>query len=113
MPNSDRIQTPATHTTISTDDAREILATLRALVARVEVLPGASDYVGDDGSTPDLIATVARVITRQPCTLVALGEITGARRNRLSGAIVKLQEQGRVVNLGNGSRAVWSIPAHH
>jgi hypothetical protein len=69
-----------------------------------------SYFVGDEGPTPELIAVVERAIAERPRTLNELVEITGARRNRLSGVMVRLQHAGKPVeNLGTDQRALWFI----
>lgn len=68
-------------------------------------------HVGDEGPTPELKDVVERAIAERPRTTAELVEITGARRNRISGVIVKLQVAGVPVrNLGNGQHALWWIP---
>lgn len=69
-------------------------------------------FIGDETSTEILMATIIRAIEARPRTLLELVEITGARRNRISGALVKIQVQqpGRVKNQGNNYRALWYMP---
>lgn len=74
--------------------------------------PRWSWVLGDECSTTDLTAKVEQLIRLRPMTLAELQAATGARRNRISGAIVLLRRHGvQVVNRGNGWRAVWAIPA--
>lgn len=66
--------------------------------------------IGDEGPTPELFDAVERIIRVRPHTLQELQEATGARRNRISGVLVKLQVRGLpVVNRGTDQRALWSI----
>lgn len=67
--------------------------------------------LGDGCSTDDLVARVEQVCRLRPASLRDLVAVTGARRNRVSGALVLLRRHGaRLVNAGNGWRALWSIP---
>ena len=66
--------------------------------------------VGDDGETGELRDSVERLLSHRPMTLLEIVNATGARRNRISGVLVKLQVSGVPVrNLGDGQRAVWSV----
>lgn len=66
--------------------------------------------VGDEGETAELRESVAKLLRYRPMTLQEIVEATGARRNRISGVLVKLQVRGfPVQNLGDGQRAVWFI----
>lgn len=66
--------------------------------------------VGDGGDTGELRDSVARLLSHRPMTLLEIVNATGARRNRISGVLVKLQVSGVPVrNLGDGQRAVWSV----
>lgn len=66
--------------------------------------------VGDDGETEELRESVVALLRNRALTLQELVDATGARRNRISGVIVKLREAGVPVrNLGDGQRAIWSI----
>ncbi len=69
-------------------------------------------FIGDETDTSTLINTIERAITGRARTLRELIEITGARRNRISGALVKLQvaKPNVVRNLGDESRAIYFIP---
>lgn len=70
--------------------------------------------VGDETSTPDLNAHVARLVTLLPMTFSQLMAATGARRGRVSGAIVQLQRnpetRRRLQNLGDSRVFVWFLP---
>lgn len=67
-------------------------------------------FVGDNGPTGELKKVIARALKVKGWTLQELSDITGARRNRISGVIVKLQKDGeKVVNDGDGYRAIWRI----
>lgn len=67
-------------------------------------------WVGDDGPTDELKAAILRAIQANPngTTFQELLQLTGARGNRVSGAIVKLQRDGhRIKNLGDQRVARW------
>lgn len=68
---------------------------------------------GDEGATPDLVEAVAGLIAWRPLTLRQLVDATGARRNRISGALVRLRESGaKLENHGRqhrGGTAVWHL----
>lgn len=67
-------------------------------------------FVGDETTTEVLKDAVARAIKTRGMTLQEISDETGARRNRVSGAIVKLQHDGvKVINEGNGYRAIWRV----
>ncbi len=67
-------------------------------------------FVGDEGPTSELKAVVKQAISVRGMTLQELSDVTGARRNRISGVLVKLQLDGeKVVNEGDGYRAIWRI----
>lgn len=68
-------------------------------------------FVGDNGSTDELRDAVAALVAEEPRTFQELIAATGARGNRISGVLVKLQLSGAgVVNIGTAQRALWSIP---
>ena len=75
--------------------------------------PRLSWVIGDEGPTPELIELIARLIAVRPLAFSELIHHTGARGNRISGAIVKLQlhpKHGRkVVNRGTAARALWYL----
>lgn len=62
--------------------------------------------LGDDDETGALIDYLEHLITIRPFTLRELIEVTGARRNRISGALVKLQVRGLKIE-NHGSTKVW------
>lgn len=67
--------------------------------------------IGDAVETQELYAHVERLITDRPFTFAELLDATGARRGRISGAIVSFQHAGRkVMNLGSESKARWFMP---
>lgn len=75
--------------------------------------PRLSWVAGDDGPTPELIELIARLIAVRPLAFSELIQHTGARGNRISGAIVKLQQHPKighkVVNRGTAARALWFL----
>lgn len=83
---------------------------------RVIVKPSRSPYyVGDDGTTSELMDVVQRMITERPWLYRDIVEATGAGENRVKGAITGLQRQRglRVVDVapeGTG-KALWFIPS--
>jgi hypothetical protein len=73
-----------------------------------------ADWVGDEGTTEELMAVVQRMITERPRRFAELLEATGARDNRIKGVLMRLQREGvRVVDVapeGTG-KALWFIPS--
>lgn len=68
----------------------------------------AAYYVGDEADGPTCTAAIERCIRDRPRTLMEIVELTGIRRNRVSGFINRLQVSGKnVVNTGDKYRAVW------
>lgn len=68
--------------------------------------------LGDETSTTELIDAVRRCIRERPLELSELETATDARRNRLSGAIVRLQAfEEPIMNLGTQHRARWFLAA--
>ena len=68
----------------------------------------AAYFVGDEADGPTCVAAIERVIKDRPRTLMEIVELTGIRRNRVSGFINRLQVSGKnVVNTGDKYRAVW------
>lgn len=71
-------------------------------------------WVGDEGSTEELMATIQRMLMERPWRFVEILEATGARDNRIKGVIMRLQREGvRVVDVapeGTG-KALWFIPS--
>jgi len=66
--------------------------------------------IGDDTETQAVYAQVARLIAERPFEFAELLAATGARRGRVSGAIVDLQKKGRrVINRGTANRAQWFL----
>ncbi len=71
-------------------------------------------WVGDEGSTPELMEAIRALITERPLTFQEIIEATGARDNRIKGAITALQRHGaRVLDIApeGTRRAVWFIPS--
>lgn len=69
-------------------------------------------WVGDDGTTEELMTTLLRMLQDRPCRFGELLEGTGARDNRIKGCMVRLQREGHgVVNIGDGARALWFAPS--
>lgn len=66
---------------------------------------------GDGASTQEINDHVRRILMDRPMTWLEIAAATGARQGRISGAIVRLQEDAtiRVVNLGTRARARWFI----
>lgn len=72
--------------------------------------PDSPYYVGDDGPTDELLEAVRACITDRERSFGELVELTGARPNRIKGALVRLQrDEARVVNLGTETKALWRI----
>lgn len=70
-----------------------------------------SFHIGDETDSATLNETVKRCIAERPRTRQEIIELTGARANRINGALIALQVQGLPVkNLGNRYRAVWYLP---
>jgi len=66
--------------------------------------------IGDETPTDELGLEIERILRERPSTLQELITFSGARRNRISGVLVRLQVAGvPIVNLGDGRRAVWAI----
>lgn len=84
-------------------------------VPQVIVKPSRGPYfVGDDGTTPELMEAIRHLITERPLTFQDLLEATGARDNRVKGAITALQREGhRVLDVAPPGvrRALWFIPS--
>lgn len=71
-------------------------------------------YVGDDGTTADLMVAIRHLITERPLSFQDILEATGARDNRVNGAITAIQREGhRVVDVAPGGtrKALWFIPS--
>lgn len=68
--------------------------------------------IGDEGTTAELNAHVLRLIMLQPMTMAQLMAATGARRGRVSGALVDMQKNhaGRWQNLGDNRTYRWFVP---
>jgi hypothetical protein len=82
---------------------------------RVIVKPARSKHwTGNDGTTRDLMETIATMLTERPWLYRDIVEATGAGENRIKGAITALQREGRrVVDVapeGTG-KALWFIPS--
>lgn len=67
--------------------------------------------LGDEGSTQELIAKLEDLLSIRPFLTQELVDATGARRNRISGALVKLQMRGLPLeNHGDRKIARWYLP---
>jgi hypothetical protein len=70
--------------------------------------------IGDNTPTTELNAWVKRLVSLAPFTFAGLLAATGARRGRVSGAIVQLQRDPKtrrdLQNLGNDRTYVWFLP---
>ncbi len=82
---------------------------------QVIVKPSRGPYwTGNDGTTRELMDTIARMLTERPWLYRDICEATGAGENRIKGAITALQREGRrVVDVappGTG-KALWFIPS--
>lgn len=67
--------------------------------------------VGDNTPTRELNDHVARLISHQPLTFAQLMAATGARRGRLSGALVEVQKTREDwLNLGDERTYRWFLP---
>lgn len=69
--------------------------------------------IGDKSSPAELNEQVYRLTSAAPLTFNQLLAATGARRGRVSGAIVHMQRDPkiapRIENLGNGRVFVWFV----
>lgn len=85
----------------------------RELPARRPIDPTKPFFVGEECSTPDLIDAVQRCIADRPHTLREIVDLVGCtNRNRVSGALVKIQVANpkSVKNLGSRKTALWWFP---
>ena len=89
----------------------ELAASIRlARGTRENVAPVKPFFVGDATDTEVLWDAVDRAIRSRGMTLQEISDETGARRNRISGVLVKMQKHGtKIINEGNSFRAVWRI----
>lgn len=70
-----------------------------------------AEAVGDDAPPEVLFRQVERLLRERPHTEEELVEATGARRNRVRGALVHFNRFGpEVRNIGKNRRAQWWIP---
>ena len=71
-------------------------------------------WVGDEGPTEQLMASVMQICTERPVRFAELLALTGARDNRIKGVIMRLQREGvRILDVapeGTG-KALWFIPS--
>jgi hypothetical protein len=76
-----------------------------------EVEPGWLWVIGDNTSVRELYEVTYKLISYRPMTLNELSYYTGARVGRLSGAIVRLQQDTRskIHNLGSPRAARWFL----
>ena len=71
-------------------------------------------WVGDEGTTEELMAVMQKMLVVRPWRFVELLEATGARDNRIKGVLMRLQREGvRVVDVSPGGthKALWFIPS--
>lgn len=72
--------------------------------------PPSPHHVGDDTPTPVLNAAVEALLRERPLERRELVQLTGARTNRVAGAIVHLQRHGvPIVRDRAGKRSRWYI----
>lgn len=78
----------------------------------VIVKPARGPYwVGDEGPTDELKTMIWRMLLDRPYRFREIVEATGAGENRIKGAIMALQREGkRVVNIGDPAKALWFAP---
>jgi hypothetical protein len=76
---------------------------------RIAALDEGRYRVGDEGPTTELRAAIEDLLARAPRTFQDLMDLTGARRGRVSGVIVALQQEGLVANKGLPTRALWTM----
>lgn len=66
--------------------------------------------IGDSSTHADLVATLVRLISERPMTTRELIDATGARFQRVSGALVTIlrgQDKDKVLNLGTQKTGRW------
>lgn len=66
--------------------------------------------IGDETPAGELVEKIAQLTAIRPLTLAEIVAFTGARRNRVSGAIVRLGEARRIENHGAQNAARWYSP---
>lgn len=80
----------------------------------VIVKPSGPYWVGNEGSTEELMETIQKMLTERPWRFREILDATGAGDNRIKGVIMRLQREGvRVVDVapeGTG-KALWFIPS--
>jgi hypothetical protein len=89
-----------------------VMRDLRTKIANVgsETHPVWTWIIGDETTAAELAAQVAHLISLRPFTLQELITATGARRNRISGALVRLVEASKAENHGSATVARWYSP---
>lgn len=69
--------------------------------------------IGDKSTPEELNEQVRRLVEATPMSFRQLRAATGARQNRVSGALVRLRQRkatrSRLDNLGNGRTAIWFL----
>lgn len=67
--------------------------------------------VGDRAPQEEIYAAIEALISARPMTRRELCLATGVREDRVSGALVRFSKKfdGRLMNLGNGRRALWYL----
>lgn len=82
---------------------------------RIMVKPSHNPHwVGNDGTTRDLMERIALMLMDRPWLYRDIVEATGAGENRIKGAITALQREGRrVVDVApeHSGKALWFIPS--
>lgn len=101
-----------------TDEMRRLAREHKIYNIGTEQHPRWCWVIGDTSSPAELNEQVYRLTSAVPLTFEQLTAATGARRGRVSGAIVAMQRNPkiakRIENLGNGRVFVWFVrPAKH
>ncbi len=91
-----------------------VLASLKPLRRRLhnsgtDDRPRWSLVIGDDAPVADLYALVEGLMRDRPHGNAELVTATGARSNRVAGAINEMRRTRAVINAGDGARARWFI----
>lgn len=97
--------------------AAALLDTLASLRAAGKVCNVGTDprpvwtwILGDAGDTAELSTKIEHLISLRPMLMTEIVAATGARRNRISGALNKIQLRRKVENHGSASVALWFMP---
>lgn len=94
------------------EQGKRLVASGRTARGTRDLPPTGEYWVGDNTDTMMLVGAVVRAIKADKRTLQELVVLTGARRNRISGVLYRLQFDGNVTvkNVGTSSRALWWSP---